>query len=262
MSVIQFFSPEHDFRSSIALDFPVPIFATSAKPDSPEYREKEAEAQRIIREHLTLSPTAHIETDHIGIYDKKIILSVTLDPTTRYTMQYHDTVWDFMTPENKSLILRMRDPVTLSPTSIPPVIELLSYHAPAKARPVSVCPISLEDFAKIEIFLKNADISWDNASPKYDEIASKNLSPQEAFFYSGITELIARESCETVTIPADTSDTSPLQKTQLPSQIYSKNEAQQGCMSHFFVKQMTAISMVVSSHHSSLAWSIHTSRWR
>lgn len=159
MSVIQFFSPEHDFRSSIALDFPVPIFATSAKPDSPEYREKEAEAQRIIREHLTLSPTAHIETDHIGIYDKKIILSVTLDPTTRYTMQYHDTVWDFMTPENKSLILRMRDPVTLSPTSIPPVIELLSYHAPAKARPVSVCPISLEDFAKIEIFLKNADIS-------------------------------------------------------------------------------------------------------
>ncbi len=98
--------------------------------------------------------------------------------------------WKFVTPQNKSLILRMKERVTLYDTNHPPRLELIAYNAPSKARNFSLCPVSLEQYGKIEVFLKNGDIQKISPEEKQKEAISAKLSAQEEFFYSGIDTLI------------------------------------------------------------------------
>jgi len=101
--------------------------------------------------------------------------------------------WKFLTPLNKTLLLRTVDRVTLYNTQHPPVVEMLGYNVEKKTRALTVCPVELENYGKIEIFLKNHDIARSESFEASEDPVSISLKPQEEFFYSGIDTLLNKK---------------------------------------------------------------------
>jgi hypothetical protein len=124
-----------------------------------------------------------------------------LDPETEYNLMFNGEMntsnggkseWKFLTPLNKTLLLRTKERVTLYNTQQPPIIEMLGYNIPKKTRTLSVCPVDLEKYGKIEIFLKNHDVARATSIKSSQDLISKTLTPQEEFFYSGLDSLFEK----------------------------------------------------------------------
>lgn len=203
-STISFFQPENDFLSTLSIDFSVPIFRSNDRPDSDNYIRKQESVKQFILDHIELSPETPIDIKNISLYEKKIVFWVLLNPETEYTIRFDTnlktsigdkTEWKFLTPLNKTLLLRSVDRVTLYNTQHPPVMELLGYNVEKKTRTLTVCPIEMENYGKIEIFLKNNDIARAPSLEESKEVASMALTPQEEFFYSGIDALLDKKWC-------------------------------------------------------------------
>lgn len=161
---------------------------------------------------MHFSPGVKFSADDIAIYDRKMVLSVSLEPQTAYTLSLNNSMvsaegkkissWDFITPENKTLSLRAQGKVTLYDNGHPPVMEVLSYNSLKKNTSIKVCSLDLENYAKIEVFLKNRDIERVNTSLSMSSevaVASKKMNTQEEFFFSGI-DTLKHNGCEEIPV--------------------------------------------------------------
>lgn len=211
-SVLSFFDPERDFQTTLAMDFSVPIGSIRGDIWSESYKENELKIREQLSRFIRFSPGIKLSADNIAIYDKKIVLSVSLEPQTAYTLSIAGAMvstegkkissWDFITPENKTLSLRAQGRVTLYDGWHPPVMEVLSYNSLKKNTSIKVCSLDLENYAKIEVFLKNRDVERVNSSLSLSSevvIASKKMSAQEEFFFSGI-DALKNNGCEEIPV--------------------------------------------------------------
>jgi hypothetical protein len=155
-------------------------------------------ARKKILTHIHISPDIAITPDDIVIYDRKIVMSLILSPQAKYTLSLDTDMispegkkvssWDFTTPENKTLLLRSKEKVTLYDVAYPPTLEILAYNSERTKTQIKVCNVDLENYAKTEVFLKNRDIeraaSLGSVMSAEVQAVSKKLNPQEEFFYN------------------------------------------------------------------------------
>jgi hypothetical protein len=82
-----------------------------------------------------------------------------------------------------------------------------------------VCSLDLENYAKIEVFLKNRDVERANTSLSMSSevaVASKKMSTQEEFFFSGI-DTLKNNGCEEIPVNLENEkDKNTLIKKEIP----------------------------------------------
>lgn len=212
--ILNFFSLENDFKSSIVWDFSIPVYSGFWITTTEQSSQIETEIKEKLSQMIKINPEVTVTKDNISIYGKKIILNLDLQPETSYTISLwihllNDkkeavSSWNFVTPKNVSFWARVKNGVTLYDVKHPPIIEIFSYNNEKNATSITICPIGLENYAKIEVFLKNNDVRlrWIDQIISWETIiSSKKFNIQEEFFYSWIETLIEKNSCRDLQIP-------------------------------------------------------------
>ena len=219
--ILYFFDPEHDFRSSLVLNFSVWINQNSYAVGSDDYKKSELETKKKLLAHIHFTPDVTLTPDDIAFYGGKLVLNPVLKPETNYQLSLDMEVlrsdgysalsggsvsnpissWNFHTPENKTLLIRAKDRATLYATGHPPVLQVLSYNTQKTDTKIKVCRLDLENYAKVEVILKNRDLERSSSGLMSGEatMSEQKLSAQEQFFYDGI-DSIKNSGCTEVPV--------------------------------------------------------------
>jgi len=163
------FDAENNFKSSIELDFSLPFYEDTAEPGTKEFIENRKQAKEKLVGLIEISPQVDITDKDIVLYQKKAILYLDLEPTTKYDfnikgfssgIEWVDTKaqeFSFQTPENKYFGIISRQKASLFEDTRPPELELVSYDSWKTSTNVKICRIDNETYAKIEVLQSSDD---------------------------------------------------------------------------------------------------------
>jgi hypothetical protein len=127
------------------------------------------EAKERLLNLIQISPYKFgIDTSDVYLYPNRAILNLHLAPLTEYSIslasfetdnlgQTEKKSFTFTTPENKYFGLKILDPLTLYTKNNLPIFQVVDYNTEKIKTIIQICPISVEDYAKVEVYLKTAN---------------------------------------------------------------------------------------------------------
>lgn len=163
-----FFDVNNDFKSNINISFSSPFFNDIWKENTDDYLKNRIDAKKRLKDLINIEPNVDLSIDDIVLYPNRWLLSLDLKPSTEYkiSLKNFDTdIWEktknkdfiFKTPENKHFSMRILDKVSIYQSSKTPEFEILEYNTDIWDTKIQICKISNENYAKIEVFRKQAE---------------------------------------------------------------------------------------------------------
>lgn len=159
---VNFFDVENNFKSAFAVDFSMPFYTDKWEKDSKEFINNRSEAKKRLIWLLDISPDTELTEENIVLYQKKAIIYLNLNEKTNYTISinsFNSPLWtptekveyNFETPENTYLGIRVDRKVTLFKDTTPPKFTLYEYNSDQKEIEVQLCNVSAGTYGTIEV---------------------------------------------------------------------------------------------------------------
>ena len=170
-----FFDIDNDFKSTLKIDLNHILFYNSWEKTDKQRLEDRTKAKQRLLSYFTINPKVDLTADDVVFYDNYALLSVKLLPETKYTIksllkieqkdidkwlerikktknsQVKQNIFEFTTPKNKYLWIRLKNPVSLYLDKLPPSFKILDYDSEKKDVLVKICRVDNETFAKLDI---------------------------------------------------------------------------------------------------------------
>lgn len=168
-----FFDINNDFKSQVFIDFELDFFRDAWEENSDEYIENRLAAKKRLIDLIEIEPSIEINLDDVYLYPQRAILNLALEPTSSYTiglLPYETDMWEqtnykkfsFKTPENKYFGMRIKNPVSIYTKDNLPNFEIIDYNTEKVDTTISMCRISPESYAEVEVYLK----TWEKTRAK------------------------------------------------------------------------------------------------
>lgn len=163
-----FFNINNDFKSQVVIDFELDFFRDAWEIDSDEYIQNRVDAKKRLVGLFQIAPEIEVNINDIYLYPRKAILNLNLEPLTEYTVSllpYETDMWEptnhkefkFKTPENKYFGMKVKDPLSIYTKDNLPEFQIIDYNTEKTNTQISLCHISPESYAEVEVYMKTGD---------------------------------------------------------------------------------------------------------
>ena len=168
LNISSYFNVYNNFKTRLLITNTYPFYREIARlePENENYEKYQKEFKDLFRQLFVFPEWVEVKDEDIIITSDQIWVNLDLKPETDYEIKYVSALdnhelysFKFKTPSNKYFWMRTVNPVTLYTSKHLPKFEILDFGSEKTATKVKICPISEQDYAKIEVFESTKDKS-------------------------------------------------------------------------------------------------------